>query len=60
MGRDMNDNLKSAYPGAIEGWEGCYDKDCLPACDLRKNHCERLELFLELGRIIEEEAKWTP
>lgn len=56
----MNDNLKSAYPGAIEGWEGCYDKDCLPACDLRKNHCERLELFLELGRIIEEEAKWTP
>jgi hypothetical protein len=40
-------NLTAAYPGAIEGWEGCYDKDCLPACDLRKNHCERLKLFLE-------------
>ncbi len=40
-------NLTVAYPGAIKDWDGCYDKDCLPACDLRKNHCERLKLFLE-------------
>lgn len=44
-----DDSLKAAYPGAIEGWEGCYDKDCLPACDLRKNHCERLKLFLDFA-----------
>lgn len=47
---DTNDgNLTVAYAGGAKGWEGCFDKDCLPSCELRKNHCERLKLFLERG-----------
>lgn len=40
-------NLTESYtPAEMEGWAGCTHLDCLPACDSRRDHCERLARFL--------------
>jgi hypothetical protein len=35
-------NLFNAIPNDVP-YHGCYDKDCLPGCNLGKGHCQRLE-----------------
>ena len=48
----MSGNLFREIPPGVD-WSGCDHLDCLKGCDIRKGHCRRLAIAIEVAKAVE-------